>query len=173
MHLRRLVPSFLLAAAILVPTVPAAAQEPVVVYLVRHAERAEDGTDDPSISEKGQARAQLLAQLMRDTGISRIHSTGYKRTHQTVAPLAEATGLPVESYDARDLAGFASLLKGQPGRHLVVGHSNTTPGLVAALGGDAHGDIAEMEYDRLYIIMIPGDGPSTTVLLRFGARYRP
>ncbi|HSG49077.1 MAG TPA: hypothetical protein VLA43_14745, partial [Longimicrobiales bacterium] len=35
--------------------------DPVVVYLVRHAERAEDGTNDPPISQAGEARGLELA----------------------------------------------------------------------------------------------------------------
>jgi hypothetical protein len=53
----------------------------------------------------------------------------------------------------------------------VLGHSNTTPDLVTALGGDPQGPIAEMEYDRLYVVTLTDEGAST-VLLRFGARYR-
>ena len=150
---------------------PLGAQEPTVVYLVRHAERAEDGTNDPSISPGGVVRAELLARLLTDAGIQRIHATDFKRTRQTAAPLAAWSGLQVESYDPQDLAAFGAHLRGEPGRHLVVGHSNTTPGLVEALGGESHGPIAEMEYDRLYVVVIPAEGPVTTVLLRFGAPF--
>jgi hypothetical protein len=55
-----------------------------------------------------------------------------------------------------------------PGRHFVVGHSDTTPALVEALGGDAGAPIADPEYDRLYVLTLEGAGAST-VLLRFGA----
>jgi broad specificity phosphatase PhoE len=164
-----------LTLSLLLLTVPApllAQGEEVVVYLVRHAERAEDGTNDPPISEAGQARARLLATLLADAGITRIHSTDFKRTHQTGAPTAEATGLELESYDPRDLPGFAAELRRSPGRHLVLGHSNTTPGLVQALGGEPHGAIEEMEYDRLYIVVISG-GEVSTGLLRFGEPHTP
>jgi phosphohistidine phosphatase SixA len=147
--------------------------DPVVVYLVRHAERAEDGTNDPSISEAGQARAQALATLLADAGIDHVHSTDLKRTRQTGGPLVEATGLPVEVYDPSDLPAFATALRATPGRHLVLGHSNTTPDLVAALGGDSGGAIDDAEYDRLYVVVIPASGPVSTVLLRYGAPYRP
>ena len=99
----------------------AALADPVVVYLVRHAERAEDGTNDPSISEAGQARAQELATLLADAGVDHVHSTDLNRTRQTGAPLVEVTGLPVEVYDPSDLPAFAAALEATPGRHLVLG----------------------------------------------------
>jgi len=145
--------------------------DPVVVYLVRHAERAEDGTNDPPISEEGEARARELAELLADAGVDHVHSTDLRRTRQTGGPFVEAAGLPIEVYDPRDLTGFAASLRATPGRHLVLGHSNTTPDLVAALGGAPGGPIDEMEYDRLYIVTIPAVGPTSTVLLRYGSRY--
>jgi broad specificity phosphatase PhoE len=146
------------------------AQEDVVVYLVRHAERAEDGTDDPPISEAGVERARLLAEMLKDAGITHIHCTDYKRTLQTAAPLSEASGLEVAFYDLRDLDGFAARLRATPGRHLVLGHTNTTPDLVQTLGGDPGEPIAEFEHDRLYVVVVDVDDVST-ILLRFGAPF--
>jgi len=164
----------LLALGQAASTRPLSAQgDPVVVYLVRHAERAEDGTSDPPISEAGQARARLLADMLLDAGVSDIYTTDYRRTRQTGAPLAAALGLEMSTYDARDLPELARRLRATPGRHVVFGHSNTTPALVEALGGDPHGSIADGEYDRLYVVVIPASGPVTTVLMRFGARWRP
>ena len=91
----------------------------------------------------------------------------------------------VEAADRADLAleweiaaadesipGLVTRLRAQPGRHLVVGHSNTIPVLVRALGGEAGGLIEQEEYDRLYILTLTGSGAST-VLLRFGAPQDP
>lgn len=152
------------------PSEAAAQADPVVVYLVRHAERAEDGTNDPPISVEGQTRAEQVASLLRDAGITHIHTTDLKRTRQTGAPTAQAAGLEMLVYNPRDLTGFAETLRATPGRHLVLGHSNTTPDLVEALGGDSSGPIDEMEYDRLYIVTVTDAGVST-VLLRFGELY--
>ena len=163
----------LLALVLLVLAAPPSsvlAQDDVVVYLVRHAERAEDGTNDPPISEAGEARATLMAELLRDAGITHIHSTDYERTRATAEPTATRTGLEILSYDPRDLATFARRLLGTPGRHLVVGHSNTTPALVQALGGEPGDPIEEMEYDRLYVVVAGPDGVST-ILLRFGVPF--
>lgn len=147
--------------------------EAVVVFLVRHAERAEDGTRNPPISAAGHARARAVAALLADAGITRVHSTDYLRTRQTSAPTLEATGLPLRIYDPSDLGGFADALSVEPGRHLVVGHSDTTPALVASLGGTPGPAIEHMEYDRLYVVTLSPDGSVTTVLLRFGAPYAP
>jgi phosphohistidine phosphatase SixA len=161
----------LLVVAALAAPAPALAQaDATVVYLVRHAERAEDGTNDPPLSEAGRARAELLGSMLRDARLTRIHTTDFKRTRSTGAPVAQASGLEMELYDPRDLEGFARELRASPGRHLVLGHSNTTPGLVAALGGDPWTPIDEMEYDRLYIVTLTDEGAST-VLLRFGTLY--
>jgi phosphohistidine phosphatase SixA len=143
---------------------------PTVVYLVRHSERAEDGTDDPPISEAGGDRSRLLATMLSDAGITKVHSTDYRRTRATAEPFADLTGLTLRIYDPDDLDAFAEQLRGTPGRHLVVGHSNTTPPLVEALGGDPAGPIEEMEYDRLYIVTLTERGAST-VLIRFGAPF--
>ena len=148
-----------------------APQEALEVWLVRHAEKVDDSRD-PELSEAGHARAALLADLLRDEGIQRIHSTDYLRTRHTAAPLAEALGVEVELYDPRDLEGFAEELRGMGGVHLVVGHSNTTPGMVEALGGDPVSPIDEAEYDRLYRVWLGDDGAVHSELRRFGVEFR-
>ncbi len=147
-----------------------AAQEPTsVVYVFRHAERAEDGTDDPPISEEGQARARLVADLLGGVGLTQLHTTDYRRTRSTIEPTAGVTGLRPQLYDAGDLAGFAERLRATRGRHLVVGHSNTNPELVEALGGDPGGPIGTMEYDRAYVVVVLPSGAVGSAIFRFGA----
>jgi len=169
-HARRLVlwSTLVLAVGALQPL--AAQSDATVVFVVRHAERAEDGTNDPPISEAGWERARLLAEMLRDAGVTHIHSSDFQRTRQTGEPLSEASGIDIEIYDPRDLTGLAEQLRGSPGRHVVLGHSNTSGPLVTALGGDAGGPIEEMEYDRLYVVTLTADGAST-VVVRFGDRF--
>ncbi len=145
-------------------------KEPLVVYLVRHAEKQEppaDTTDDPPLTTAGTARALLLAQMLADTGVGRVLSSDFTRTRDTAGPVAERLGLPVELYNARDMPAFAAELMATSGRVLVVGHSNTTPQLVELLGGTPGSPIAETEYDRLYLVTRSG-GRVTTEQLRFG-----
>jgi broad specificity phosphatase PhoE len=144
--------------------------EPVVVYVVRHAERAENGTNDPPISAAGEARATLLASMLQDADITHVYTTDFRRTRATVAPIAREASLVPTVYDADDLGGLADRLRATPGRHLVVGHSNTVPALVAALGGEAHGEIAQDEYDRFYVLTIWSSETATT-LIRYGEPY--
>lgn len=145
-----------------------------VVYLVRHAETADDDPRDPTLSDAGEARARRLARVLADAGIDRIHSTPFRRTLGTARPVAEAVGLGIERYDPREPASRRALLAAlrSGGRHLVVGHSNTTPDLVRALGGEPGEPIREDEHDRLYVVHLTG-GTATTVLLRFGEPSRP
>lgn len=165
-----LLAAVLVAASFVVAPGAHAQEDATVVYLVRHAERAEDGTRDPLISLPGWDRARLLAEMLRDAGLTRIHTTDYRRTRMTVRPTSDATRLSPQLYDPRDLQGFARLLRSTAGRHLVAGHSDTTPELVRALGGEAGSPIEESEYDRLYILTLTDEGTST-VLIRFGRRF--
>jgi len=140
----------------------------LVVFLVRHAEKATT-SPDPLLTEAGQERARQLARLLRDAGIGCVHSSDYVRTRDTAAPFAAGAGLQVELYDPGKPAEMAKALKGAGGRHLVVGHSNTTRPLVEALGGDAGPEIDERwEYDRLYVVTVSAEGSVSTVLLRYG-----
>jgi phosphohistidine phosphatase SixA len=143
---------------------------PLVVFLVRHAEKV-DHSRDPDLSEDGYRRADALALTLADAEIGYVHSSDYIRTRKTAAPVAGLFSLEVEIYDPSDLYTLSDELKAEGGRHLVVGHSNTTPALVEILGGDPGQAIEEeYEYDRLYILTIRKDTVST-VLLRYGKSY--
>jgi len=144
--------------------------EPTVVYLVRHAERVDESDDSP-ISAAGEARARVLGAMLRDAGLTHIHTTAFRRSRSTAAAVAVTTGAGVELYDVNDLAALAAYVGREPGRHLVVGHSNTLRETIGAFGGEPGPDIAQGEYDRLYILTLTETGTST-VLLRFGAPYR-
>jgi len=139
-----------------------------VVYLVRHAEKTQD-SDDPALRTEGVARAEALAEIMRDAGVTAVHSTDFRRTRDTAAPTAARLGLDMRGYHWDEMDALAAAIRHEGGRHLVVGHSDTTPELVGLLGGDPGAPIDEpTEYDRLYIVTLGPDGTVTTVLLRYG-----
>ena len=133
--------------------------------LVRHAEKVDDSRD-PELSEVGKRRAQALAALLTDMRIDTIYSSEFIRTRETARPLAERLGVAVTPYDPNELEALAAVLKSTGGRTLVVGHSNSTPKLVAALSGEPGAPIEDDEYDRLYIVYWSG-GRATTAVLRY------
>lgn len=143
------------------------------VFLVRHAEALypppEDAPRNPPLNRIGRERADRLADLLHDAGITAIVSTDLHRTLQTAGPLAERLGLEIELYDHRALAALAERLVATGGRILVSGHSNTTPEMVRLLGGEPGEPIDEkVEFDRLYVITLRPDRPAETLLLHYG-----
>lgn len=173
---RDLVAALILSVSVLLsPTVVAQteAEAPTVVYLIRHAEKSTAGPPDdpknPHLNSEGVRRAGDLVRLLGEAGVTSIFSTDYRRTIETVDPLAKHLTLEIQTYDPRDLSDSAKILKSSPGRHVVSGHSNTTPALVELLGGEPGPPIdEEREYDRLYILVIDS-GETTTLRLRYGA----
>ena len=137
----------LLLATILLPMPVSAA----TVYVIRHLERA-PGDDDPTLSERGQARAQQLAQILADARIKAIFVTATKRSQQTGAPLAERLGLPVSTYNPRDVDALAKAVESAGGPVLIVGHSNTVAGLVARFGGAKPAELSERDYGTLFVV---------------------
>lgn len=129
-----------------------------LIVVVRHAEKVDDSRD-PALSEAGAARAAALAALLADAGIERVLSTDYVRTRETARPTAEAAEVEVEFYDPTDIPGLATTLLEAPERAiLVVGHSNTTPALIAVLTGEPAEPMPEEEYDRVYRVWVGQDG---------------
>lgn len=147
-------------------TEPVAAVAPTTVLLVRHAEKADDGTNDPELTAEGAARAARLANMLANAGVSRIYSTGYKRTRLTAGPLADERQLEIQEYDPRDQEFITRLVQEHPGeRILIVGHSNTVPGMVNTLTGDSSfGNLDDSEYDKLFIVNVSGGKGEALVL---------
>lgn len=166
--------AFLLAAVVLALPLPAFAQAtaPSVVILVRHAEKAAAPADDPALSEAGLARAQALAASLRDAGVTAIVTTQFKRTRDTAQPLAAARGLQPEVVAAAKGEAHAQAVAAAVRRHaggvvLVVGHSNTVPAIIAALGGPRLPDLCDSAYADLFVL-VPGAAESKLVRSRYG-----
>jgi broad specificity phosphatase PhoE len=155
-------------------TAPLAAQAgtgPTTVIVVRHAEKVDDSRD-PALSEAGLRRAAALADALADAGVQAIYTTQFRRTRDTAAPLAALLQLePVVIESAGNAAEGATSLAGrvrerEAGRTvLVVGHSNTVPLIIQALGGPDIGGIEDDEYTGIFIVIIDGNG---TRLIRAG-----
>lgn len=158
----------LLAATALTTTVTAQAGTPRnrLVVLVRHAEKAADDPRDPSLSAAGQQRAEALAQQLAGLPIDRILVTPLRRTQLTAAPTAKALGVVPQAIDFgaqltdHIAASAAAASAGGAGVSLLVGHSNTVPLLVEALGGPAGLVIDEDRYEDLFLLLLQDDQQS-------------
>jgi len=141
---------------------PPASSAPAARYIVvRHAEKADDGTRDPELAPAGRERAQRLAARVREEPLRAVYVTAYRRTLQTGEPAAREHALTPIVYDAkRPAAEFAAQLRRErsDGATLVVGHSNTAPDIAAALCACAVEPMPETEYDRRMIVDIDAQG---------------
>lgn len=163
-----------LAACTTTPSRDAVA--PLTFVVVRHAEKATDDPNNPSLSAAGQARAAALAARLRGMPLVATYATEFRRTQQTAQPTADAHSLPVTAYYARGPADeVASQWKQahRTGTVLVVGHSNTVPELVAALCGCSTQPMDDTEYDRLSLVRVGADGRATLEVQRYGVPSRP
>ena len=133
---------------------PLAAVEPMAqvptIYVSRHMRKGEG--DDPNLSAAGAEEAARLAELLKDRGIAAIFVTATKRSRETAQPLAAATGAPIETYDPRDNAALAKRASAIAGSILIVGHSNTVPAIVAAVGGTSPGPMTEEDFGRIFAV---------------------
>ncbi|MEP6741635.1 MAG: phosphoglycerate mutase family protein [bacterium] len=142
------------------------------IILVRHAEKNIDPSNkDPDLSADGQARAQELARMFGDAGIKAIYATQYKRTQQTVRPLADKLGLAPTSVDAKNTAELVRQIRAQHNGEVVfvAGHNNSVPEIIAALGGPQLPIIPETEYDNLYIVTIYKLGSARLLKMKYGS----
>ena len=146
---------------------------PVTVILVRHAEKeiVPPENKDPNLSLAGQTRAQELARMFGGAGVTSIYATQYKRTQQTVKPLADKLGLTPTLVEAQKTPDLVKQLRAaKPGEVvLLAGHNNSVPEIVAALGGPKMPLIPETEYDNLFVLTVQGDGSVKLLKMKFGS----
>lgn len=138
------------------------------VIVVRHAEK-QTGSDDPELTLAGEERSHRLRDLAIDAGVTAVFASQFKRTQATVEPLASALGLPVQIVDARDTSGLVQRIVGDDAGSVVVvaGHSNTVPGIVAALGAPEPDEIPETDYDNLFVVTVGASGEASVLRLKF------
>jgi 2,3-bisphosphoglycerate-dependent phosphoglycerate mutase len=125
------------------------------IILVRHAEKV-DASQDPELSTEGKQRAERLAKVIKKYKPGAIYSTDYKRTRDTVAPMAARRDLKIQSYDPKKPeVVIDAMMKSKTKRFLVVGHSNTIPGLANLLGKkELFKNLDDSEYGAIWIVRI-------------------
>ena len=151
------------------------------VFLVRHAEKADEPGPNPPLSERGRARAEALSRLLQSTGVKAIFTSQYGRTQQTAEPIAKRLGvspavvpLAAKTSNPREVSeeSIRELTK-RVGAHaggvvLIVGHSNSVPDVIRALGGDTVPKIGEGSFDDLFVVTVYAGGRAKVVHLKYG-----
>jgi broad specificity phosphatase PhoE len=125
-----------------------------VIFVVRHAEKASASGSDPELSAAGQKRAEALARILKDSQIAAVFVTEFKRTQQTAAPTARAAHLSPTVLPAGDIPGLVAKLRALNGNVLVVGHGNTIPDLMKALGITTPVTIPEDDYTEIFLVSL-------------------
>jgi broad specificity phosphatase PhoE len=148
----------------------AAAQQEVI--LVRHAELQSAAMAAPKfvhLSEDGKARAGRLASLLRDSGVAAIYVTDFERTQETAAPLAHELARPVTIVPKGDPRELVQRLRmAHAGQTvLIVGHTDTLPGLIKALGHPAEIRIDAQDYGNVFIVTPRAQGAAGFLRLRY------
>ena len=178
-------------AALPLTSLPALAggQEPAAaprlkatVILVRHTEKAKNDPRDPDLSEAGRERAEAFARMFEAAGVTGLVHSEYKRTRDTLAPLAREREITSETIPARDMDGLIARLAGAKETDViaVAGHSNTIPAIAARLGVTLRdltetsmntrvpeGHLPHDAYDRVHVLT-PGPKGPRALELRYG-----
>lgn len=138
-----------------------AAQE--AIYLVRHAEQVQEG-DNPPLTEQGQQRARALAHFLAEARITAVYASEARRTRETAEPLAQALGLAIQRVPRKQTDALVARIRQEEprGRVFVVGHSQTVPEILKALGHPEEITIDKKDYDNVFVIVL--DRPELFVL---------
>ncbi|HEX7249649.1 MAG TPA: phosphoglycerate mutase family protein [Burkholderiales bacterium] len=161
-----------LASILAALLLPVAANAQQAVFLVRHAELPGAAMADPKnvpISPTGKARAQRLAALLKDAGISAIYVTDFTRTKQTAQPLAKELGKDLVVVPKGDPKLLVERLRKDNANQtvLLVGHTDTLPGLIKALGYPSDIKIEAQDYGNVFIVTPKGEGAPAFLRLRY------
>lgn len=173
---------FLFVVASLLLTVPQEEFKPITVYLVRHAERADEPRQDPPLTEKGIARSQELARVLANANVKAIITSQFLRARQTAEALGKQTNVPVTPVNLNLNPSNPRMISEQSTTEvtnkilerggesvLVIGHSNSIPDVITMLGGDVTPEIDEKKYDDLFVVTVYAKGKAKVAHLKYGS----
>jgi phosphohistidine phosphatase SixA len=106
--------------------------------------------------------------MLSGAGITAVFTSELRRTKETAAPLAALLSIaPVEI--ASDPIAAASQIRAAGKRVVLIGHTNTVPPIIKALGGPAGVVINATEFDRLFVLRVPAEGVDSLLAMRYNA----
>jgi len=147
-----------------------------IVILARHAEKASETETDPELSRRGRERAAALGRALEGARLTGGIVSERIRTHQTAGPALAIHGIVPDTVSiqggvAAHARGVAERIRAHHagGTVLVVGHSNTIPAIMTALGAGPLPDICDAAYGNLYVMALEKDQPPAILRTKFGA----
>jgi hypothetical protein len=160
---------------------------PAQIILIRHADKPAD-PEDPHLSQAGVQRAErLVSFITTDPAMTRFglpvavfatrttKDNNGQRTQETVAPLARALGLPVQTpFLGKDYAALANLMLAEPayaGKTVLISWNHEEiPQLAAALGVTPEPPKWKASvFDQVYVISYHG-GQAELATSRYDSR---
>ena len=136
-------------------------------YLIRHAEkvRTDKSDKDPKLNKYGMLRAIKWQEYFSDKNISKIYSTNYKRTLETVKRIQESSDIIPIIYSPSHIDYKNFIMSNKIEVVLIVGHSNTIPDFVNGLiSENVYSQIDDLNNSNLYVVNICESGISHKLL---------
>ena len=142
------------------------------VILVRHAELQGAAMAEPKhlpLSEAGEVRAKRLASILKDSGVGAIYVTDFVRTNKTAEPLSRDLNKELTVLPKGDPREFVERLRKNHAEQtvLLVGHTDTLPGLMKTLGHPVDIKIEPQDYNNIFVVIPKSDGAPTFLRLRY------
>ena len=164
--------------ALMIASTARLSAQPTMVVLVRHAEKAAVAGNDPPLSDIGRERANALAIALKSASPTTIIVSTLMRTALTADVVAQQTGVKPTAISiaggAAHIDAVAKAVQSAKGVVLVVGHSNTVPAIIKALGGPSLPDICDATYSHFFTLVPAKDGqPASLTVSHFGAAEAP
>jgi phosphohistidine phosphatase SixA len=148
----------------------------MIVFALRHADRTSDGDD---LSAAGRQRAELLARMLAETGVSVAYRSDTVRAARTLEPLkqklgaaltVEEVGFAGQNAAASHITKIVERIQALPPSTVValVGHSDTVGPILERLGSEPVSEIKHTEFDKLFVLFVGNAGSPTLLKLRYG-----
>lgn len=127
------------------------------IVLVRHVEKDSSPTADkadPGLSQMGRDRAQLIVKAIGKYKPDAIYSTNFKRTRESVKPLADKRKKEIQIYDPSNQQKLVDeVMASKSKKFVIVGHSNTTPALANLFTKkEVFKQVPDTEYSVIWVI---------------------
>jgi broad specificity phosphatase PhoE len=138
------------------------------IFLVRHAEKVDD-SDDAALTQAGLERAERLAALLKDAGISAVYTTQFQRTRNTAAALCREAGIkPVVIPQGEEQKVVDTVrTKHQNDVVMVVGHRSTVIKMLKLFDVLETFAIGPGEHSQVFLVVPSKQGCPTALQLRY------